>query len=82
MAIELPKIGERERERESCMAKKQKILDPYSTKCTYFHVSVYFDRSSLVYVYVMFKAKSIKKKKKNCLYSNGLSKCKSNGAEC
>ena len=49
------------------MAKKQKIPDPYSTKCTYFHVSVYFDRSSLVYVYVMLKAKSIKEKKKKKL---------------
>ena len=28
------------------------------------------------------KALKEKKKKKNCLYSNGLSKCKSNGAEC
>ena len=44
---------ERERERESCLA-KTKILDSYSTKCTYFHVSIYFDRSRLVCVYVMF----------------------------
>ena len=51
--MELPKIGERERERVAWI-KKKKNPDSYSTKYTYFHVLVDFDRSSLVSVYVMF----------------------------
>ena len=55
VAMELPKIGERERERENCLDKKI-ILNSYSKKYiySYFFHSFFFYQSCLVCVYVIF----------------------------